>query len=201
MNIKHLLDALDCWKSWMLDAIPREDRILKIVPMFTDAGAWTDDHHALYAGLLHSDPKHILNAKVTFKHEGRDAYFRVTQSLPNEVDVFVDPDNGPWTGKASKNAHRYVTACELISMLPATGSRVVFVYRHESRCQTILGLQSYIAERFKGESGWTALGILCGVTTLICLSRDADRLLRIRTKLISNFHPIGPQRITDIVKS
>jgi hypothetical protein len=199
MNLKHLADALDAWKNWVLAHVTAGEPIW-VVPMFTDAGAWSDAHQHLYASLLRTDTSRIVNATIDFTDAGRTAYFRqASEQLGNAAIVFVDPDNGPWTGKARMTPAHYVKASELATLLPATGPRVVLAYRHESRNQTLQGLQSYVAGLFQGQAGVAAFALLCGVTTLICASRDRAQVMALREKLIALLHPIGPYRVTDVI--
>ena len=201
MNLKHLGDALDGWKNWAFRALLPEGFSLVVVPMFTDAQAWTEDHLALYKRMIGANVEIVLAGR-TFSNANRGEYFdEAATQVERYKYIFVDPDNGPWTGTATRNRDRYVKADELVRLLPDGNENdtVVIVYRHEDRSQDIQGLQSYIS-RLLHNRGVHAFGILCGVTSLLCISRRRNgRLADSRNRIVTHLAPIAECRVTEVV--
>jgi hypothetical protein len=203
MNITHLADALDCWKGWLITRALPELRDLRVLPMLTDAQAWTDDHHALYAKMMAVPASSILLRNVAFTHAARAEYFaqpELTASLGTDADLFVDPDTGIWRDRKwikVANRDRSVRTSELASLLPAGSDRVVLVYRHgrERMPRFSEHLQAYAREA----AGACVLGVRGGGVTAAFFSQSRQRLDRVRSALVREFFPCDDQRVTALL--
>jgi hypothetical protein len=203
LNFFHLADALDGWKNWALGLLCAPEPIT-VVPMFTDANAWDDCHRVLYARLLHSDSDHLVNAQIQFIDATRVGYFDdAAKQLFGAKIVFVDPDNGPWTnrGPRRKGREKYVMASELVQLLGDEPTRVVITYRHESRNQNIEGLTTYISQLFANSTNIASFGLLCGVTSLLFMSRSCQRIEEIRNQFAAELNPMDQSRITRVLNT
>jgi hypothetical protein len=201
MNVKHLGDALDSWKGWLLHQLGPQLRPVYVVPMFTDERPWPAECLALYARILRVQPGHIGLASRTFNDADRGDYFeRAAHGVPNGMDVFIDPDNGPWTRNVRRKRDKYVRASEVGRLLQDDAERVALVYRHESRSCTLESLLAYVTNFVSGMAADAyGVGLHCGVTTMIAVSRSDKRIADLHGALSRVFSPVAAHRLTPVI--
>ena len=128
VNSKFLGDALDHWKGSLIQLLSAKELLKNLVvePMITDERPWLHDDIETYGRLLGLESSNqIHHAQSTFSGK-REEYFNL---LPNDTDLFLDPDTGIATGSAGRE---HVKANELRRLL-TNSDRVVMVYQHSAR--------------------------------------------------------------------
>lgn len=128
MNSKFLGDALDHWKGSLISFLSAKRLVENIVvePMITDDRPWPNEDLETYGRLLKIDSSsQICHGQSTFSGK-REEYF---DSLPQDTDIFLDPDTGIATGSAGRE---HVKVAELGKLL-ANSDRVLMVYQHSAR--------------------------------------------------------------------
>lgn len=128
MNSKFLGDALDHWKGSLISFLSAKRLVENIVvePMITDDRPWPNEDLETYGRLLKIDSSsQICHGQSTFSGK-REEYF---DSLPQDTDIFLDPDTGIATGSAGRE---HVKVTELGKLL-ANSDRVLIVYQHSAR--------------------------------------------------------------------
>jgi hypothetical protein len=202
MHIKHIADALDSWKGWLLSRALPELRELRVVPMLTDAVDWTAAHHRLYARMLGVPTTSILLRHVPFTHGERAAYFGKRQliALGGDVDLFLDPDTGLWRdGKrvAPEDRCKFVKTGEIGRLLAPGANRTVIVYRQGRETMTDFSTHLQSHARFIGQC--YALGVRGGSVTAALFSRSRHRLNRLRHLFVSEFEPCDEARVSAVL--
>ncbi len=132
MNSRYLGDALDHWKGSLFEYLQSQRALtdFAVDPMITDPDQWQEADFCVLARLLHIKSDQIIRHKKPLS-SARVSYFH---EIPHRGDLFLDPDTGIATGRASE-IEKYVTPSELKSLLRASG-RAVAVYQHVSRQKT-----------------------------------------------------------------
>ena len=213
MNLKHLGDAMDAWKGWLVHIILPSLRDMKVVPMLTDAGKkWNHAKFRLYAQTLHLPTASIMLKTKKFTHTGRKKYFQGMPRMDKCTDVFLDPDTGVWKVKSDSKArktkmekgkkrdvsHRYVRTGEIANLLPDKSDRVILIYRQgrESMNDLCKNLKSYA--QAIGNRCW-AIGVRGGSVTVVLFSNSKPRLNRIRHLLLSVYGPVRADRVSPLL--
>jgi hypothetical protein len=128
VNTRFLGDALDHWKGSIIQLLAAKELLKNLVvePMITDERPWLHDDIETYRRLLGLESSNqIYHTRSTFSGK-REEYFNL---LPNDADLFLDPDIGIATGGAGRE---HVKTSELRRLL-TNSDRVVMVYQHSAR--------------------------------------------------------------------
>jgi hypothetical protein len=212
MKIGFLGDFKDHWKGSVHHFLAKDKSIrkLKVLPMLTDPGRWTDDHYKAYARLLRVPAHSILRCGLRYHGsasiESVSAYFRCARDwAPPDSDLFIDPNVGIRKVPANKKKRdKYVLVADLAHLLPPKSDRLVMVY-DESRDNKnlkgdhILDLGRAISSRGLSWCAYESGGNL----TMFFISRKANRRNRVRHHLGTllgpcaegDCRPGGPNRL------
>jgi hypothetical protein len=127
MNLRFIGDALDHWKGSVFRALQQSNLLLdfQVDAMASDAEAWRENEHLLYAKLLRIHRHQIVPHKHTL-NGNRNLYFG---EAPIDGDLFLDPDTGFQTGRV-KDPIQYLTSAELFSLLGQNKKRIVIIDQH-----------------------------------------------------------------------
>jgi hypothetical protein len=173
MNLKFLGDVLDHWKGSIFESLQRGGvlRHFAVDPMASDLAQWTDEDFALYARLLHIDPKQILAHSQSLVD--RKAYFR---EIRHTGDLFLDPDTGVSTGSRLEKQH--VAPQEIATLLEA--DRLVIVYQHVRGCQVEDRVDEVCnaIQEHAHEAQWCSYN--SATVAMIFLSRSRGRVKSVR---------------------
>lgn len=127
MNLQFLGDALDHWKGSVFEQLQQAKQLIdfRVDAMASDSNKWTPEDWSLFASLLRVKPIQIVRHKATL-NEARDNYFA---EVPQNGDLFLDPDTGILTGKV-RDLCQYLKPCEIVQLLEADQHRMLVVYQH-----------------------------------------------------------------------
>jgi hypothetical protein len=201
MKLDYLGDSLDFFKGAVLSRLESEGlvRNLKIVPMFSDAAAWTPNRIGVYASLLGKAPQDVQpEGEHALFPDNLDFYRMRVKASCETGDLFIDPDTGiePEALVDSKHLRR----SDLDALVLAEASRLVIVYQHNARREMEQDVQSWRKSLGKLSRG-TIWGVFHGGhAALILLSRAPDRVTRALDALkryvdAGGESPSGPKRI------
>lgn len=171
MNLRYLGDALDHWKGSLLHFLSSEQLLsrLAVDPMATDGDMWTASDYGLFARLLRVQDSQILRHRT--RVSDREHYFA---EIDHNGDLFLDPDTGIDTGRASPAAN-YIRPAELARLLVAEESRVISVYQHirgrqcTARVDACISALAVECDRF----GWCSYE--SATVAMLFMSRNAGR--------------------------
>jgi hypothetical protein len=155
MNLKHLGDALDHWKGALFEYLQTECTLRNFAadPMVTDPEPWTEDDFKVYARLLHITRQQIIPHEVSLG-AARDHYFA---EIMHEGDLFLDPDTGIRTNRASP-IKKYIKPREVAKLLDSANGRVLAVFqsvRSQKTCARVDGCVKAVAKEMKiSPLGW-----------------------------------------------
>lgn len=190
MNSKYLGDALDHWKGSLIEYLSDEALVNNLVvePMITDLMPWSTNDIETYRRLLRLKPSdQIYHDRSTFSGN-RKEYF---DELPDNTDLFIDPDTGIATGRALR---KHIKVSELNSLL-GNLNRVVMVYQHSAK--------SFFLERICEISEILSLNIRSvhctvyesGQVAMFFMSRNKGRIQKIRDNLRVHLQGTAENRI------
>jgi hypothetical protein len=176
MKRAHLGDSIDFWKRGLIGYLRTAAIIerIEVVPMPTDARAWTSVELEVYAAVLGVSVDD-LRGTGRFTRAGRTPYFN---SLTITTDVFVDPDTGV-AEPATTAAH--VSALECGRLLSKNTPNIVMVYQHAQR--TSGWAKGQLAVLRAALCDVQAFAYQSSVVGMLFLSRDTVRLQKVRSAL------------------
>ena len=176
MKRAHLGDSIDFWKRGLIGYLRTAAIIerIEVVPVTTDAQAWTSVELEAYATILGVSVADLLGTG-RFTQSGRTPYFN---SLMVTTDVFVDPDTGV-TEPATTAAH--VSALECGRLLVRDPPNIVMVYQHAQRNNDWAKRQLEVVR--KALPGVQTFAYQSSVVGMLFLSWDAVRLQKVRSAL------------------
>lgn len=193
MNLKHLGDALDLTKGFLIRLLKSELLNLHVIPMLTDPGRWRPDHFSVYARSLDVNVENILRTSPQFFAQEQ----RNQNVAPDpQYDLFLDPDVG--VKKATSSEH--ITPSQIKSLVPDGSTRMLLIYQHagqrvKNQGGTVTKAREYL------ENAVSLLNSMIGdrcvfayfaeQTSMIFVSRDIARLNRIREHLEKFLGPIA----------
>ena len=131
MRKEFIGDALDHWKGSIIRFLESETLLdnLAVIPMITDDAPWTHMDVSLYSKLLNVlDNERILHSSKMFSGDRRN-YF---SSVRHKGDLFLDPDTGIATGRATPQ-HVKAAELKLLADSDERRRRLLIVYQHASR--------------------------------------------------------------------
>jgi len=112
-------------------------RALAVVPMATDATAWSEEDYRRYVKSL-GNPDATIATKALFsrsRNGNPGSYFGGLGGIQGNVDLFLDPDSGltkhcPGNRWQNWNENAHVAVSEVIELVRADVHRLVLVYDH-----------------------------------------------------------------------
>jgi hypothetical protein len=193
---------MDSFKGAVLAAAyPARKTRLYILPMRTDE-RWEEAYWRLYASIVLGDDSlinRVLMQNRPFRHGRRNKYFEeALTEIPNNCDVFLDPDTGletPW-GTAGKEHVKTGN----VRMLLTGSQRVVALYQHQFRTglnsQVLKGNDYliYAVDRLQPSGDEMVTAIYGGGVSMI-FAGTHDRIEAIREKLIEFAGPTADKRV------
>lgn len=184
MNSQYLGDAFDFWKGSLLSLLLKKGLIENVVvdPMITDAQRWGNAEVQTYKRLLSLDVTcTVFHCGSTFSG-GRSDYFN---EVPPDGDIFLDPDIGIATGKATR---KHVQITEIEKLL-GQSERIVMVYQHSplggNFHQRLSALKSQITDS-KATDGSASVHCAvyhCGQVAMLFISLSRGRIADIEKAL------------------
>lgn len=192
MKLEYLGDAFDHWKGSLIGQL-REKRLVRnllVVPMINDPDPWKSEDFDTYAELLHVERASVL--ELHFRRMARRSYF---DTIDPKRDLFLDPDTGIQTGQQSPVA-KYVKPEEIRRLLAAGRARLLMVYQHGARGQTI-------KERIRSVMQTPKIDDLCwcsyesNASAILFLSRDCGRIDRIARHFRKILHGCARNRVQE----
>ncbi len=191
MNSKFLGDAFDHWKGSLISLLLTKGLIRNVVaePMITDhVQSWTTEDIETYNRLLNLGRTcRISHGESTFSGKRTD-YFN---EVPQDGDVFLDPDIGIATDKASR---KHIKIAEIRKLLDQS-NRIVMVYQHSGRGvfhQRLLTIKSKITE---GKSSVHCTVYQCGQVAMFFISLSESRIAEIKTALQEHLSGTAQRRV------
>ncbi len=178
MNSKFLGDAFDHWKGALIVILSNKFLIRNVVvePMITDSTPWSKENLETYRRLLKLGSTSIIcHGNATFSG-GREEYFH---EIPQEGDVFLDPDTGIATGNATR---KHVKVLELEKLL-GKSNRVLMVYQHSGRGSLHKRLLEIKDKVSNGIPGVHCTFYECGRVAMFFISLDKTRIHNIQKAL------------------
>ena len=178
VNLNFLGDALDHWKGSLISILSSKWLIRNVVvePMITDERPWSKHDLDTYRRLLRLESaSQICHGQSTFSGK-REEYF---DEIPQEVDVFLDPDTGIATDKGNR---KHVKVSELGNLL-AKSDRVLMIYQHSARgsfCKWLLEIKKGVSY---GIPGVHCTIYECGRVALFFISLSKARIHEIQNAL------------------
>jgi hypothetical protein len=188
---------MDSYKADVLNAaFPDKDkagRKLYVIPMMTDV-KWNKADWKLYARIILGTSRvgRVRHRSLRFTGTNRTTYFKNGAGVPEwprpKYDYFLDPDTGVET-PAGTAGSKHVKFAEIENLLPARSKRVVAVYQHKynisgrkplSDIQYVLDAKRRLHKNIRGVK---CLGVWGGSVAIIFVTRDRNRLERIRRRL------------------
>lgn len=177
MNLRFLGDALDHWKGSVFESLHKSNLLhnFKVDAMASDEEAWQPQDLELFSNLLRIRQDQIISHKQVL-NGNRDLYF---DEIPNDCDLFLDPDTGFKTGKV-KDLRQYVKPEEFHFLLGRSNKRVIAVYQHvrakltRDRVEEVLEALKYKQSRF------SCVSYESGTVALLFLSLSRERIKEIR---------------------
>ena len=188
MNLKYLGDAMDFWKGGVIYRIKKWGFNLKVLPCFTNAPPMWKPPSAylnLYCKILNISVPDILNPSSQFPTSPRADYFN---NLPTD-DLFIDPDTGIHIGSKPQKTH--ISTSDLNTLLKIKEERLLFVYQHSSRSKKYLNKTVKAVSKSKDLPGVNAFGYYAGSVSLVVLSKDKNRLNKIKTLFAKWLQPVA----------
>jgi hypothetical protein len=194
MNIRFLGDAFDHWKGSLLSSLLANDLLadLGIEPMLTDASAWTTQDIDSYRKLLRlSESIPIYHIDRTFKRPPGN-YF---DDIPTNGDLFLDPDTGVASQKASG---RHIAVAEVSHLCRQSDGerRVLVVYQHQwqgkTMRRTLDALTPLILDR---ATGLHACVYECGSVAMLFFSCCVKRPAAIHRHFRETLGPHAAERV------
>ncbi|MGO9375814.1 MAG: hypothetical protein ACLQBD_27510 [Syntrophobacteraceae bacterium] len=191
MNSKFLGDALDHWKGSLISLLLTKGLIRNVVaePMITDHfQPWSTEDIETYKRLLN------LGLTCTICHGGstfsgkRADYFN---EVPQDGDIFLDPDNGIATDKASRKHLRIAEIRKLLGQK----NRVIMVYQHSGRGdfhQRLLTIKNKITD---GKSSIHCTVYQCGQVAMFFISLSESRVAQIKIALREHLKGTAQRRV------
>lgn len=177
MNIEHLGDALDHFKGSVF-ALLQEDGLLRdflVDPMATDASAWNTAVSTSYARLLRVKEDQLVRHRHDLRRD-RNPYF---SEIPEEGDIFLDPDIGIKTKGSRNQLEKYLRPTELLELMSVPGDRLVVVYQHGSRGRMRQRVQDVWAA-LKQQDRLFSCSYASPQVALLFFSRTCDRVEAVR---------------------
>ena len=126
VNLAFLGDALDHWKGSLFESL-QQSRVLSdfaVDPMASDWSNWKPEDVLLFTRLLRIDKCQLIPHNVCLA--SRKHYFG---EIEHKGDLFLDPDTGIATGKATI---KHVKPAAIVLLL-RDSDRMLAVYQHASR--------------------------------------------------------------------
>lgn len=178
MNSEFLGDAFDHWKGSLIAILSNKllIRNVAVEPMITDATPWSNENLETYRRLLKLGSTSIIcHGNATFS-EGREEYF---DELPQDGDVFLDPDTGIAMGDAKR---KHVKVLELRKLL-GKSNRVLMVYQHSARGSFHKRLLEIRDKVSNGIPNVYCTVYECGRVAVLFISLDKTRIHEIQNTL------------------
>lgn len=176
MNSKFLGDAFDHWKGSLIQRLLSEGLLenFSVEPMITDVKPWDENTMSTYIRLLNLTNDHqIINRRRIFSNK-RKKYF---QNIRHRGDIFLDPDTGIATGKASQ---KHIQITELKKLLEDNRKRILLVYQHAARGPFKKRIESIIKRVFQDIPNLYCITYECGAVAMLYFSFHKDRIVAIK---------------------
>jgi hypothetical protein len=178
VNSEFLGDAFDHWKGSLIRTLSQQSLIRNVTvdPMITDETAWSEQDLNTYRRLLSLDSSNsVCHGESTFCGDRYDYFSQV----PQDIDVFLDPDTGIATSGASRD---HVKISELGTLL-GNSDRLLMVYQHSARGSFHGRLEQIQNKLSEGVPGIHCCIYECGRVAMFFLSMTRSRVQSIQAAL------------------
>ena len=128
MNPKHHGDAKDLFKRGLLNLMRSLSAVrdIRVLPFFTDDYEPADV--ASYAKVLGIREDEIVSRERFYPRQGRDNYIAAARAVPEQHDLFLDPDRGVVAELHDGQRDRELISCGELAALLVGSTRLLVVY-------------------------------------------------------------------------
>ncbi len=170
---------MDHWKGSLFESLQAVQglRDFAVDPMASDSEAWKEEDFRLFARLLRITREQIIRHCASL--EDRVQYF---DEVSHPGDLFLDPDTGVATGKATK---RHIKPAEVGRLLAVSPDRLLVIYQHV-RAKKVADRVNEVLDVLKAEvRDFSWCSYESGTVAMVFLARTGTRTEQIREHFAS----------------